>query len=143
MKLKLIVFAMALVVGGAMNAMQPRGGGNGRAFEAHALDDNNGGFRSGDVLAGVATGLLGRLTSYALKDQGGVSTQGSLVGAAFLGLVATYAWQSNDPRGSFNRGVTQLVSALATYVVSMYIVPSKEKQEQEVARATLTVARPA
>ena len=86
--------------------------------------------RSGDILAGVVTGVVARGGSYALKDQGGAGSGRALLAASCIAGVATLAYQSND-HGDWSRATVQLFTAVATYIATMYMVPTTEEKTEK------------
>lgn len=135
MKLHVTLLAVALVAA-TTTQMTYADGGEGRPRRAVAADPASEG---STILAGIVTGCGARLISYALKDQAGSTTQGSLVGAGLFGVAATIAWQ-NKNNGGFGDGLQQLVTAALVYAVTMYVIRSKS--DKEIASATVTVTRP-
>lgn len=135
MKLRLSLLAVALVAASTtqLTHAMDEGRPHRRAVAAAPASEGS------TILAGIVTGCGARLISYALKDQAGSTTQGSLVGAGLFGVAATIAWQ-NKNNGGFGDGLEQLVTAALVYAVTMYVIRSKS--DKEVASATVTVSRP-
>lgn len=95
-------------------------------FASHAHVDRN------DLFAGIATGLVARGISYALKKHGR-TTHETTSAAGFVGVLATGAVQKYKQDGSVCGGIAQLTTALATYLTLLYVWPDTVKVDSHVA----------